>query len=107
MKKFIRENKLVSVVVAFLFTSFITYAVTFSTWITGQLYSQREKITTHVAVQVVEDKQVSKQIKEVKEELSSFKKEIKEEGVQLRKDIVDNQKELLKILIDIKKNGKK
>lgn len=113
MKKFILENKLVSVIIAFLFTSVITYNILWGTWVTNQLFYLKEAISGHVAVQVVEEKVISQkveeiksEIKEVKQELSNVKKEVGEEGVKLRKDIADNQKELLKLLIDIKKNSK-
>jgi len=110
MKEFIKGNKLVSVILGFLFTSIITYNVLWGTWVTNQVYFLRGLITSHAAVQVVEDKTVSQQIKEVKgeirgvkDELANVKKEVGEEGIKLRKDITDNQKELLKLLIEIKK----
>jgi 3-deoxy-D-manno-octulosonic-acid transferase len=106
MIKFISENKLISTLIAFLFTSSILWG----TWVTNQLFCYKEIIFSHAAVQVAEEKAVSQQVKEVKEdvkevkdELSKVKKEVGEEGVKLRKDIADNQKELLKLLIDIKR----
>lgn len=110
MKKFIVENKLISVTFGFLFT----FLITWGTWVTNQIFCNKEVISSHAAVQVAEDKTVSQgikevkgEVKEVKEELSRVKKEVGEEGVKLRKDIADNQKELLKLLIDIKRDGKK
>lgn len=113
MKKFIRENKLVSGILLVFIGSCITYAVAFPRWVVNQIYCQNEKVNTHIAVQEVEKKEVSQQVKEVKEEvkavkeeLTSIKKEAGEEGIKLRKDIADNQKELLKLLIDIKRDKK-
>ncbi len=111
MKKFILDNKLVSVVIAFLFTSIITYGVLLGQWTIDRIYCQEEKINSHMKVQVVENDTISKQMGEVKqdvrelrEEVAKSKREAGEDGVKLRKDISDNQKELLKLLIDIKRS---
>lgn len=107
MKRFMKENKLLSVIIGFLFTSIITYNVLWGTWVTNQIFCQAEKISSHESAQKEETKSVSKQVEEVKSEIKSLKEEVKEDGIRLRKDIVDNQKELLKLLIDIKRNNKK
>ncbi len=110
MKKFILDNKLVSVIIATLFTSLITYGVLLGRWTVDRIYCQEEKINSHIKVQVVESDTISKQmgevkqnVKELREEVSRSKREAGEDGVKLRKDIADNQKELLKLLIDIKR----
>ena len=103
MKKFVKENKLISLILGILFSSIITYG----TWVTNQIFSQASKMSSHEAGQKEESKSISKQVDEIKGEIGDLKKEVKEEGVKLRKDIVDNQKELLKLLIDIKRDGKK
>jgi uncharacterized membrane-anchored protein YhcB (DUF1043 family) len=114
MKKFILDNKLFSIIVGFLFTSIITYNVLWGTWVTNQIFCHREAISGHVAVQISEERAVSKQmgevkeeVKGVKEELTTFKKEMVEESVKLRKEMGDNYKDLVKHLIEIKRNGKK
>lgn len=111
MKKFIVENKFVSAMIAFLFTSLITYSVLLGQWTVDKIYSQDAKIMSHVNVQISEEKTVSRQIQDVKDDVKGIKEDIAvvkreagEEGVKLRKDIADNQKELLKLLIDIKRN---
>jgi hypothetical protein len=106
IRKFIKDNKLVSGLIAFLFSSVITYNVLWGTWVTNQLFCHKEEISSHIVAQNKEEKATSQQIKEVKEELSNFKKEAKEDSLAVRKDIVDNQKELLKLLIEIKRDKK-
>ncbi len=103
MRQFVKENKLVSVILGFLFTSIITYNILWGTWVTNQIFCQAEKISSHDAAQKEELKSVSTQMREVKQEIKDFKTEVREDAVKLRKDIVDNQKELLKLLIDIKR----
>ena len=107
MRQFVKENKLISVILGILFSSIITYNILWGTWVTNQIFCQAERVSSHDAAQKEESKSVSKQIEEVKGEIGDLKREVKEEGIKLRKDIVDNQKELLKLLIDIKRNGKK
>ena len=111
MRKFIARNKMFSGIVAILFTSLITYSVLFGRWVTDKIYCHEEKISSSIQVQLAENKAISKQVeevkqdvKEIKDELSKAKKEAGEDGVKLRKDIADNQKELLKLLIDLKKS---
>jgi len=103
MKKFITDNKLVSVMLAFLFTSIVTYSVLFNTWVTNQLFSHKEAI----AVRVAEEKATSKQMKEMKEELSSLKKEVKEELKEVGSKIDENYKDMMNIPMRTEKRGKR
>lgn len=98
MKKFVKENKLVSSMIGFLFTCVILWGI----WTTCQINAQDKEN----ALNKNDNQSISKQVDEIKVEITSFKKEVKEDISALKKDIGDGQKELLKLLIDIKKNNK-
>ena len=106
MKKFIMDNKLISTVVAFLFTCLITYTILFNTWVTNQIFGHKETITSHIAVQAVEQKILSDQVKGVGEELSNFKKDVKVEFEKTREKIDGNQEKIINILMRVEKNSK-
>lgn len=99
MKKFIKENKLVSGIIAILFSSVITYNVLWGVWVTNQIFCQDKAIASHSAVQKEEEKSVKDSVKILSEDVKEVKKDLN----KLDEKISDNNEKMLKILIDIKK----
>jgi len=90
MKKFIRENKLVS--------TFLGLAVLWAIWVTNGIYSGRE--AKAVAGEVA--KQISKDIEAVKGDVKDIKKELKEQNEKAQKE----KDKWFEILLDIKQATK-
>lgn len=107
MKKFLKENKLMSGILGFLFTSIITYNILWSTWVTNQIFCHKEIMTSHAAIRIVEEKATSKQIEEVKSDIKDFKKDIKDELGKVKDKMDSNHEKIMDILIKMNKNQNK
>ena len=98
MKKLIKENKILSVIVSILLAGLLSWGI----WVTGSIYGQEK----NTAVSKEEGKTITQSIAEIKEDIKEFKKEVREDITKISEKISKNQEEVLKILINIEKNKK-
>ena len=94
MKKFVKENKLVSTIIS----SCLGFAILWAIWVTNGIYIGRQ--TEAVAGEIVE--QISKDIKSVKGDIKSIRDELKDQSEKAQKE----KDKWFEILLDIKKQTK-
>ena len=94
MKKFIKENKLISTIIS----SLLGFAVLWTIWVTNGIFVGKQI----EAVAQETTKQISKDIEAVKGDIKTIKDELKDQNEKAQKD----KDKWFEILLDIKKQTK-
>ena len=98
MSKFIKENKLASMLISFCLASLLGWG----SWITVQIFEH----STYIALAQKSEQTVNKSLDEVKVDIKELKQEVKKDLQRMEEQNIRKQEEMLRILVEIKKNTK-
>ena len=94
MKKFIKDNKIISTIIGFL--------VLWGIWITCSIFLQDK----NQALSKDHNQTITRSVEDVKVDLRDFKKDVKEDFGKVKEKIDGNHEKIINILMRVEKSSK-